>query len=32
LFLEGVTLADVVAGHVLGRAVPLDAGRRLAAE
>ena len=26
LFLEGVTLADVVAGRVLGRAVPLDAG------
>ena len=32
LFLEGVTLADVVAGRVLGRAVPLDEGRRLAAE
>jgi Rrf2 family iron-sulfur cluster assembly transcriptional regulator len=32
LFLEGVTLADVVAGHVLGRAVPLDVGQRQAAE
>jgi Rrf2 family iron-sulfur cluster assembly transcriptional regulator len=32
LFLQGVTLADVVAGRVLGRAVPLDDGRRLAAE
>ncbi len=32
LFLEGVTLADVVAGRVLGRAVPLDAVRSLAAE
>lgn len=32
IFLEGVTLADVVAGHVLGRAVALDGGRRLAAE
>src|SRR5579863_1810336 len=32
LFLQGVTLADVVAGRVLGRAVPLDAGGRLAAE
>ena len=30
-FLEGVTLADVVAGRVLGRAVPLADGR-LAAE
>jgi hypothetical protein len=27
-----VTLADVVAGRVVGRAVPLDADRRLAAE
>ena len=32
LFLQAVTLADVVAGRVLGRAVPLDDGRRLAAE
>jgi Rrf2 family iron-sulfur cluster assembly transcriptional regulator len=32
LFLQGVTLADVVAGRVLGRAVPLDTERRLAAE
>jgi len=31
-FLKGVTLADVVAGRVVGRAVPLDADRRLAAE
>jgi Rrf2 family iron-sulfur cluster assembly transcriptional regulator len=31
-FLQGVTLADVVAGRVLGRAVPLGADRRLAAE
>lgn len=27
LFLEGVTLADVVSGHVLGRAVPLAAAQ-----
>jgi len=34
LFLEGITLADVVAGRVLGRAVPLRplAVRQLAAE
>jgi Rrf2 family transcriptional regulator, iron-sulfur cluster assembly transcription factor len=32
MFLQGVTLADVVAGRVLGRAVALDDGRRLAAE
>ena len=34
LFLEGITLADVVAGRVLGRAVPLRplAARQLAAE
>jgi len=34
LFLEGVTLADVVAGRVLGRAAPLHplAPQRLAAE
>lgn len=31
-FLRGVTLADVVAGRVLGRAVALDNDRRLAAE
>jgi Rrf2 family iron-sulfur cluster assembly transcriptional regulator len=31
-FLHGVTLADVVAGRVLGRAVPPNAGRKLAAE
>ena len=31
-FLRGVTLADVVAGRVLGRAVALDDDRRLAAE
>jgi len=30
--LQGVTLADVVAGRVPGRAVPLDDGGRLAAE
>jgi Rrf2 family transcriptional regulator, iron-sulfur cluster assembly transcription factor len=32
LFLQAVTLADVVAGRVLGRAMPLDSQRRLAAE
>jgi Rrf2 family iron-sulfur cluster assembly transcriptional regulator len=32
LFLEGVTLADVVAGRVAGRAVRLHEDRRLAAE
>jgi Rrf2 family iron-sulfur cluster assembly transcriptional regulator len=32
LFLDGVTLADVVAGRVLGRAVTLGDGRRMAAE
>lgn len=32
MFLEGITLADVVIGRVAGRAVPLDAGERLAAE
>ena len=32
LFLQGVTLADVVAGRVPGRAAPLDDGGRLAAE
>ena len=32
MFLEGVTLADVVAGRIRGRAVPLDDGQRLAAE
>jgi Rrf2 family iron-sulfur cluster assembly transcriptional regulator len=32
MFLRGVTLADVVAGRVLGRAVALDGERRLAAE
>jgi Rrf2 family iron-sulfur cluster assembly transcriptional regulator len=32
LFLQGVTLADVIAGRILGRAVPLDAGQTLAAE
>ena len=32
MFLEGVTLADVVAGRVQRRAAPLDDGRRLAAE
>ena len=32
LFLQGVSLADVVAGRVLGRAVALDPGRSLAAE
>jgi Rrf2 family iron-sulfur cluster assembly transcriptional regulator len=32
LFLGGVTLADVVAGHVRGRAVPLGDGPRLAAD
>jgi Rrf2 family iron-sulfur cluster assembly transcriptional regulator len=31
-FLQAVTLADVVAGRVLGRAVTLDANRILAAE
>jgi Rrf2 family transcriptional regulator, iron-sulfur cluster assembly transcription factor len=31
-FLQGVTLADVVAGRVVGRAVPIDADWRLAAE
>ncbi len=32
MFLEGVMLADVVRGNVLGRAVPLRDGQRLAAE
>jgi Rrf2 family iron-sulfur cluster assembly transcriptional regulator len=32
LFLRGISLADVVSGRVLGRAVPLDADRSLAAE
>jgi Rrf2 family transcriptional regulator, iron-sulfur cluster assembly transcription factor len=32
LFLAGITLADVVTGRVLGRAVALDDGRQLAAE
>jgi Rrf2 family iron-sulfur cluster assembly transcriptional regulator len=32
MFLQGVTLADVVAGRVLGRAVPLEDSGRLAAE
>jgi Rrf2 family iron-sulfur cluster assembly transcriptional regulator len=32
LFLQGITLADVVVGRVQGRAVPLDSGQRLAAE
>jgi Rrf2 family iron-sulfur cluster assembly transcriptional regulator len=32
LFLDGVTLVDVVAGRVLGRAVPLVEPRPLAAE
>ena len=32
LFLQAVTLADVVAGRVLGRAAPLDDSRGLAAE
>jgi Rrf2 family iron-sulfur cluster assembly transcriptional regulator len=34
LFLTGVTLADVITGHVAGRAVPLPAGQqgKLAAE
>lgn len=32
LFLQGVSLADVVAGRVQGRAVPLDNGHRLAAD
>jgi len=32
LFLQGVTLADVVAGRVLGRAAPLDDSPWLAAE
>ncbi len=31
-FLRAVTLADVVSGKVAGRAVPLDEGRRLAAD
>ena len=31
-FLQRITLADVVAGRVLGRAVPLDSGQSLAAE
>ena len=32
MFLNGVTLADVVAGRVMGRAPPADHGGRLAAE
>jgi Rrf2 family iron-sulfur cluster assembly transcriptional regulator len=32
LFLDGVTLADVVAGRVAGRAVPLSDDRRMTAE
>jgi Rrf2 family transcriptional regulator, iron-sulfur cluster assembly transcription factor len=32
LFLQAVSLADVVAGRVLGRAVPVAAEQRLAAE
>ena len=32
LFLRAVTLADVVAGRVLGRAVPVAADPKLAAE